>query len=262
MHDSFRVLHPRLSGPPKAPISPAHPPLCATYRDSVSLPLQGHRGGITCLAFKRASLQLFSGSNDRTVKVWSLDSLSYIETLYGHQEGVTGVDCLNRERAVSCGGRDRSVRLWKIVEESQLVFDGAVETCSIDCVDMITETAFFSGSQSGTLNIWDTQKKKPVASVKHSHGVGNWITSVAALKFGDVVASGSCDGFVRLWTCGDAQRKLIALAAIPLVGFINGLSFDSAGTKLVAAVGQEHRLGRWQRIKPARNGCVEINILD
>ena len=43
---------------------------------------------------------------------------------FGHHEEVTGVDCLMRERPVSSGGNDRTVRLWKILEETQLVFQG------------------------------------------------------------------------------------------------------------------------------------------
>ena len=43
---------------------------------------------------------------------------------FGHHEEVTGIDCLMRERPVSSGGNDRTVRLWKILEETQLVFQG------------------------------------------------------------------------------------------------------------------------------------------
>lgn len=44
---------------------------------------------------------------------------------------------------------------------------------------------------------------------------------------------------------------------MPLDGFINGLVVSSTGTFLVAAVGQEHRLGRWEHQKTARNEiCV------
>ena len=37
------------------------------------------------------------------------------------------------------------------------------------------------------------------------------------------------------------------------VGFVNGLAFEQQGRFIAAAVGQEHRLGRWQRIPAARN---------
>ena len=44
----------------------------------------GHRDAVTCLAFRPGSRTLFSGSLDRCVKVWSLDDMAYVDTLYGH----------------------------------------------------------------------------------------------------------------------------------------------------------------------------------
>ena len=43
------------------------------------------RDAVTCLAFREGSHQLFSGSLDRTVKLWSLDDKAYMDTLFGHQ---------------------------------------------------------------------------------------------------------------------------------------------------------------------------------
>ena len=84
----------------------------------------GHRGAITGLAFRRAqSAQLFSASDDRTVKVWDADEQLYIDTLYGHQAAVLAVAANNKERCVTVGA-DRTLRVWKILEESQLIFHG------------------------------------------------------------------------------------------------------------------------------------------
>ena len=67
---------------------------------------------------------MFSSSTDKSVKVWSLDEMSYIETVFGHQDAVMSIDAMRKERAVSVGGRDNTVRVWKIVEESQFVYTG------------------------------------------------------------------------------------------------------------------------------------------
>ncbi|CAN0510878.1 unnamed protein product, partial [Ectocarpus sp. 12 AP-2014] len=49
----------------------------------------------------------------------------------------------------------------------------------------------------------------------------------------------------------------VQVASVPLEGFVNGLAVSSTGKFLVAAVGQEHRLGRWEHQKKARNEiCV------
>lgn len=42
---------------------------------------QGHRDTVTGIVFRRDSHQMFSTSRDRSVKVWSLDEMAYVETL-------------------------------------------------------------------------------------------------------------------------------------------------------------------------------------
>ena len=107
----------------------------------------GHRGPVSGLAFRKEFHQLFSGSFDRSVKVWNLDEMSYVETLFGHQDSVMAVDSFMRDRAITCGARDSSVRIWKIPEESQLVFHGSNQ--SIDCVKLIDEQHFITGDDNG-----------------------------------------------------------------------------------------------------------------
>lgn len=48
--------------------------------------------------------------------------------------------------------------------------------------------------------------------------------------------------------------------SIDVPGFVNGLSFAPSGNILVAAVGQEHRLGRWARIPKVPNGIAIIQL--
>lgn len=61
------------------------------------------------------SMITFSVINSHSsFKVWNIDALSYVETLYGHQDQIIALDSLHQERALSCGGRDRTVRLWKV----------------------------------------------------------------------------------------------------------------------------------------------------
>ena len=108
---------------------------------------KGHRGPVSGLVFRKGTHQLFSSSFDRSVKVWNLDEMTYVETLFGHQDIITAIDCFIKERAITSGGRDSSVRIWKIVEESQLVFQG--NNSSIDCVKLIDEQHFVSASDDG-----------------------------------------------------------------------------------------------------------------
>jgi ribosomal RNA-processing protein 9 len=41
---------------------------------------------------------------------------------------------------------------------------------------------------------------------------------------------------------------------------VNGLKFSADGSFLAAAIGQEHRLGRWWRMKEVKNGLCVIDL--
>ncbi|XP_054719975.1 LOW QUALITY PROTEIN: U3 small nucleolar RNA-interacting protein 2-like [Uloborus diversus] len=221
---------------------------------------RGHKDAITGLAFQQGSHQLLSASNDRSIKLWNLDEMGYVETLFGHQDAITGIDCFFGETALTAGGRDNTVRIWKIVEESQLVFQA--HGASIDCVCVSSHQRFVSGSDDGCLLLWGIHKKKPLSKVTEAHGLDseteepNWIVSLCALKNTDLVASGSRDGFIKLWRRDDEKNQLLPVTRVPVDGFVNTLQFSTSGKFLIAGIGYEHRLGRWWRLKNCKNSIV------
>ncbi|ESO99278.1 hypothetical protein LOTGIDRAFT_113335, partial [Lottia gigantea] len=230
---------------------------------------RGHRGPVSGLSFRKGSHQLFSASHDRSVKIWNLDEMSYVETLFGHQDSITDIDSLSRERAITSGGRDSSVRIWKVVEESQLVFNS--NRGCVDCVSLIDESSFITGHDNNALCLWNVTKKKPTFTRLGAHGEKkegekiiteeNWITSVSSLQYSDlIVSAGSKDGCIRFWKVGKDLRFLSLLFTLPIKGFVNSLKFSNNGKFLVAGIGQEHKLGRWWRLKEARNSVCIIPL--
>lgn len=227
--------------------------------------LQGHRGAVSGLVFRRDTHTLYSASEDRSVKVWNLDDMAYVESLFGHQTPITSIDALFRERAITSGGHDGSIRIWKITDESQLIFNG--HGGSIDSVKLINEETFLSGGDDGQLSVWGCLKKKPLCSVPEAHGknaengLPNWISSIGTYLNTDLVASGSQNGVIRLWQCGDSFRSLNPLFDVKVSGFINSMVFTPDGNYLIAAVGKEHRLGRWWHLSEPKNSIVLIPLI-
>ncbi|KAF9896223.1 pre-rRNA processing protein, partial [Lobosporangium transversale] len=247
---------------------------------------QQHKDTVTSMSFRKGqNNQLYSVSSDRTVKLWNVDEMSYIETLFGHQDSITAVDSLVKEHCVSTGGRDRTIRLWKIVEETQLVFrgggfirpkrltkdstgsshgDGVDEPAqqpkmvptpgpnggvimkekkdpsflegSMDCIAMIDEENFLTGGDSGTISLWNINRKKAVFSMPLAHGYHTspldyssggpqpsggvetpyWITALASLRYSDMFISGSWDGTVRVWQIGKNMKNFSLISTIPM----------------------------------------------
>lgn len=148
---------------------------------------------------------------------------------------------------------------------------------SLECVAMIDETTFVSGGDSGYMNsfylvymieliypfssisLWTTTKKKPIFTQPLAHGLHQthseteglietprWITSIACLKYGDVIASGmwhsptflfrilrssfeysigSYEGSIRLWKLDSKLKSITLVGTIPAPGVINSLQF-------------------------------------
>lgn len=311
-----------------------------------------HRDAVLALAFRRGTNQLFSASKDRTIKTWSLNELAYVETLFGHQDEVVGVSALAQEKCATVGARDRTARVWKVVEESQLVFRGggsgtfkkleslrkayendpgivindeAYHEGSMDQIAMVDDDMFVTGSDNGSISLWNVTKKKALYTLPLAHGVDppvplaqasaeqdpdptldekgrggkqpRWITALAAIPFSDVVISGSWDGYLRVWKISQDRRRIEALGAVGVVdsgvngiptlesstaestvngiaasennrshGIINGLSLAEVGERgretilVAAAVGREHRFGRWKQFEDGKNHVVLFEI--
>lgn len=226
--------------------------------------LTGHKDGVTGLAICNESNQLYSCSKDKSVKVWNLVDMCYVETFFGHQTEVTCIDILQKDRVVTSGGMENVVRVWKIQEETQLIFNGTGG--SIDTVQKIDSSHFVTGNDSGCVSIWGTLKKKPLCNINNAHGTNtindqpNWISAVGALANSDLVVTGSFDGTLKFWRCTNNFKSLLPLFSLPVKGFINGLIFTNDGSRLIVAIGNEHRFGRWQSITGAKNSLRVIKL--
>ena len=100
-----------------------------------------------------------------------------------------------------------------------------------------------------------------------------WITALKAIPLSDLIVTGSWDGSVRVWEVGDGKRTLNFLGVIgqldghgegesaSIPGVINDIDIFERGEKgkeglcIVAAIGKEHRLGKWMKIG-SRGGAM------
>lgn len=227
--------------------------------------LAGHRGPVYSLQFQLKTNNLFSASQDRAVKMWDVDQLGLVDTMYGHQDGVQQIGVLSKQRVATVGGRDRTARLWKVEDESQLMFTGLPNCVSLDCVAMINEEHFATGSADGSIALWSFWKKRPIHVRKHAHGQdekgnGRWIVSLAVLPYSDLLASGSNEGELKLWKIAENFRSVTPFFSYSIPGFINSINFAGNGKRLVVGAGKEHKDGRWWVDREARNQVVILPI--
>jgi len=180
--------------------------------------------------------------------------------------------------AQSGGGKGKERAKSRIASES--AGPSFVEG-SVDCVAMIDDQHFLSGGDSGTLALWSIQKKKPVFTIPVAHGLHEtvsetegtiltprWITSLSCLPYGDLFASGSWDGHVRLWALDRQLRSFAPLPfTIPAPGFVNSLQLISptppkaarskAAAPPAAGASEDRRVVMEEKWRPSRQGTLK-----
>lgn len=235
-----------------------------------------HRSPVTCVNFQLGTNTLFTGSQDRTIKLFNIDNMSYTETLFGHQDSVTCIASLRAEECVSVGARDRvaAARLWKVAEESQVLFTlpGFQRDIvgNVDSVVMLDRSHFVTGDDSGGIALWSRNKKKPTQYLENAHSTAQDssiiypITALAAIPYSDFFISGSTGSALNIWKLQADYNTFELAGTIDLghAGYVNAVSVCLASNSVLiaAAIGKEPRLGRWNIIKNGFNGVVTVRM--
>ena len=69
-------------------------------------------------------------SADRSLKVWNIRDMTYMDSHYGHTSSALAIDNYSEDRCMSCG-LDRQVILWKINEDSQMIYKNDKHTTDV-----------------------------------------------------------------------------------------------------------------------------------
>lgn len=200
--------------------------------------LIGHAQSVGCLAVSPDGDILASGSSDRTVKLWELDTGTEIRTLTGHFGEVEAITISPDGDILASGSDDTTVRLWELKTGREL--------CRLDHPHKVRSLTFSpdgrilaSGLDSGIIKLWELKTGKEPRTLK-SHSGG-----VRCLTFspnGQILASGSTDRTVKLWHVPQGTR---ALTLHDHLHAVNSIAFSPDGQTLFRG-SYDDIIKRWQ----------------
>ncbi|CAL5184297.1 unnamed protein product [Lathyrus oleraceus] len=180
--------------------------------------VRGHRNAVYCAIFDRSGRYVITGSDDRLVKIWSMETAYSLASCRGHEGDITDLAVSSNNALVASSSNDCVIRVWRLP-------DGLPISVLRGHTGAVTAIAFsprpsavyqlLSSSDDGTCRIWDarhTQSNprlyvpKPFDSVGRSSGQSSntmpqshQIFCCAFNANGTVFVTGSSDNLARVW---------------------------------------------------------------
>ena len=136
---------------------------------------------------------LVSGSADKTVKIWNMDTGECVINITGHTHYVYSLQSLPNNRLAS-GSGDRTIKIWNL-DTGQCVKSITGHTNIIYSLQLLANNRLASGSGDLTIKIWNLETGVCVKTLK---GHTDFVWSLRSLT-NNTLASGSEDKTVKIW---------------------------------------------------------------
>ena len=165
----------------------------------VSQPIKefkGHSGEVTSVAFSLDGRYALSGSLDKTLRLWEVETGKEVRSFKGQSSWVESVAFSPDGRYALSGSLDKTLKLWEVATGIEIrSFKGHIY--GVESVTFSPDGHYaLSGSDDKTLKLWEVSTGKEVRSFK---GHSDEVESVAFSPSGRYALSGSDDKTLKLW---------------------------------------------------------------
>lgn len=166
------------------------------------LPLKGHAGPVTSIAFAPSGKSVLTASADRSLKVWASVDGRLVRTLSHHTEAIHALAVIpsspkNGSTLAACAssGDDRSVRIWQPEIGRMVRIVRQHEGSILALASHPDGSSLCSAGSEGIIRMIDASSDSILSSWR-AHD--DWIYVLALNGDGSKLASGSGSGKVRI----------------------------------------------------------------
>jgi dipeptidyl aminopeptidase/acylaminoacyl peptidase len=156
----------------------------------------GHADSVHSVAISPDGTRALTGSHDRTVRVWDLESGRCLLVLEGHDGLVWSVAWSGDGRRALSGATDRTVRIWDVESGRCLRSLQGHDGGDLSVAWSGDGRHALSGADDATVRIWDVESGLCLRSLQGHDGP---VRSVAWSGDGRRALSGAADNTVRIW---------------------------------------------------------------
>ncbi|KAK9432780.1 WD40-repeat-containing domain protein [Lipomyces doorenjongii] len=198
---------------------------------SPSKRLVGHAGPVYGASFSPDNRYLLTCSDDKSARLWSMDTYTALVSYKGHNHPVWDVTFSPNGHYFATASHDQTARLWSCDHIYPLrIFAGHVS--DVDCVTFHPNSTYvLTGSSDKSCRMWDVAKGTPVRVMLSHHAP---VSSICVSPDGRTLASGADDGSIILWDLGTG-KQIKTMRGHDRNTSVYSLSFSREGTVLVSA---------------------------
>ncbi|XP_077224943.1 protein JINGUBANG-like [Tasmannia lanceolata] len=159
-----------------------------------------HYDAVSCLSLNEDQGLLYSGSWDKTLKVWRISDSKCLESVTAHDDAVNSV-VSGFDGLVFTGSADGTVKVWRrelkgkrtkhCFIQTLLKQESAVTALAVNPLGSV----IYCGSSDGLVNFWEREKHLSHGGVLRGHKMAVLCLSTA----GNLVFSGSADKTICVW---------------------------------------------------------------
>ncbi|KAJ1982436.1 hypothetical protein H4R33_005034 [Dimargaris cristalligena] len=162
--------------------------------DIPALELEGHQGAIKHVSWDRTRSQILSAGDDKQINVWDLRTPSPVHS-YQLDDPITHMD-LSADGEFVMGAAGKTIHFWD-ASSRQLVksYTMPYEVSSVS-IHPHHHTFVAGGSSDLWVHVYDFETGRELEVYKGHHGP---IHTVSYSPDGEIYATGSEDGTIRLW---------------------------------------------------------------
>ena len=201
--------------------------------------LEGHLHSTWSVSFSPDGRYVASSSQDKTVKIWEIQTNKCVSTLEGHDDSVLSVSFSPDGRYVASASTDKTVKIWEIQTNKCLsTLQGHTEM--VNSVSFSSDGRYVaSASTDSTVKIWEIQTNKCLSTLQ---GHTEIVTSVSFSSDGRYVASASTDSTVKIW---EIQTNKCLSTLQGHTWEVTSVSFSSDG-RYVASASRDKTVKIWE----------------